>query len=235
MISFTKKLTAVILAIVLTFGLNVLIAKAAWTSAPSNPPSNNTDAPINVGTSDQTKNALLTVKGLWSTAGGYFSTMIGVATLVSPLSVGLVALFNGKIGATAYCDVNGQNCVSSSGLSAATSTVSATPSGAVMAFDLDACPSGWIAYTAAAGRNIIGTGTGYALRSVGGESTHRMTQAELVSHSHGYRVGTRNVGSNGKTVLDDDSGSYRVTDATGGSQPFNVMDPYVALLYCKKN
>lgn len=38
-----------------------------------------------------------------------------------------------------------------------------TPSGAVMAFNLASCPTGWSEYTAGQGRAIIGAGAGAGL------------------------------------------------------------------------
>lgn len=110
MINFTKKTLVVTLAILLAFGANMLLAAGTWTAAPASPPDNNVDAPLNVGATTQEKAGLLKAGGLWSTAGGYIATVLGVAMSDANFH-GLVGLFNGKIGATAYCDILGAKCV----------------------------------------------------------------------------------------------------------------------------
>lgn len=52
------------LALLLTVGIGYVFA--AWTPAPANPPNGNTDAPINVGASAQTKTGALTLGDLTS-------------------------------------------------------------------------------------------------------------------------------------------------------------------------
>jgi len=78
------------------------------------------------------------------------------------------------------------------------------PSGAVMAFDLAACPKGWTPFGDAAGRTVIGTGSyqetlidpagnpsptpitiNYALRQKDGKSFHTLNVNEMPPHSHG--------------------------------------------------
>ena len=64
------------------------------------------------------------------------------------------------------------------------------PAGAVVAFDLkDGCPPGWNPVEDAAGRTIVGTGTGAGLsvrnyRDRGGEERHLLEVAEMPRHSH---------------------------------------------------
>lgn len=62
------------------------------------------------------------------------------------------------------------------------------PSGAVMAFNLASCPSGWSALSGAAGRFIVGTGTlssdTYSLDDTGGEARHTLTANEMPAHTH---------------------------------------------------
>jgi microcystin-dependent protein len=135
------------------------------------------------------------------------------------------------------------------------------PSGAVMAFNLSACPTGWTAYAAAGGRTIIGVnaagGNGLSQRNLGdtpGEETHTMLVSELVSHSHtilinsagsGANEGTWNlnwgnagvVGSQSATPATLGAGiqNFMTEQPSGGGTPFNQMQPSVALLYCMKN
>ncbi|HET6147592.1 MAG TPA: hypothetical protein VFH68_08665 [Polyangia bacterium] len=98
-----------------------------------------------------------------------------------------------------------------SGLQAAS-----VPTGAVMAFDLDACPAGWAPFAPAGGRTIVGTnaagGNGLSARTRGqtlGEEAHTLTVAELPAHSH---TGTT-AGGNAMT--------YRVVYTTLGANTAN--------------
>ena len=111
------------------------------------------------------------------------------------------------------------------------------PSGAVMAFDLASCPPGWTEYTSARDRTIIGSGSSYSRGATGGETSHTLSVAEMPSHSHSvsalYPGGDGNdygiFGSNGYWLVGVESSNQ------GGSAPHNNMQPYIALLYCKKN
>lgn len=62
------------------------------------------------------------------------------------------------------------------------------PSGAVMAFDLASCPSGWTTFAGAAGRVIVGVGnngeTNYALNNSGGAENISLTVAQMPAHTH---------------------------------------------------
>ena len=86
-----------------------------------------------------------------------------------------------------------------------------------------------LALTLALGRVLAGYGTGVGLTTrflgqVEGEQLHTMTEAELVSHQHGYEF----VGPGGGGVLMgglEFPNNFPSTNATGGSQPFNVIQP----------
>lgn len=79
------------LALVIILGIGTYYAQAAWTPATSTPPTNNVEAPINVGSVDQLKSAGLGVNSLNVFGDGAFT---------------------GKINAQNYCNVNGSTCVS---------------------------------------------------------------------------------------------------------------------------
>lgn len=132
--------------------------------------------------------------------------------------------------------------------------------GAVVAFDRDrdnggTCPRGWDYYEPAGGRFIVGAGQHSnifagvelnrypshmenAARAVGGAEKHKLSIAEMPSHSHGVAYGVdgdRKAGMN-----NDPDHSYHGTGALrippeGGGQAHNNMPPYVALFYCIKN
>jgi len=123
------------------------------------------------------------------------------------------------------------------------------PSGAVMAFDLAACPKGWTAEPNAAGRFVIGMGTlgpdTYSLRQAGGAARHTLTVAEMPSHTHpvqGRRAGVRYEMGVAQPMQDawevptggPDFVGFSVA-ATGGGQPHENRPPYVAYLYCRKD
>lgn len=125
-----------------------------------------------------------------------------------------------------------------------------TPSGAVMAFDLPACPTGWTAYAPAEGRMLIGAGTGAgltprSLRDTGGQETHTLTVNELPPHAHALPGIVKDTG--GSYGLPVASGpnhgitwpGYNGTPTpssatTGAGAAYNQMPPYLALRYCKK-
>jgi len=212
----------------------------AWTGPTATPPANNTPAPINVGVIKQEKDGIFGSKGFYSLGTGWFSTTTRASWPPLNLTLGI----NGAVGATQYCDDNGANCKTMTELGG-------SPTGAVMAFDLASCPTGWTAYTAANGRNIIGTGTsgtvgavshvrGNATTGVGGEEKHVQTIAEMAYHNHfagnldqtlGYKGGT----NTNSYIFSGYSAPTWGTSYTGGSTAMPVMDPYIALLYCKKS
>lgn len=91
------------------------------------------------------------------------------------------------------------------------------PSGAVMAFNLANCPTGWSAFTATNGRTVVGIDGSQtefnALGKTGGEKTHALTVAEMPSHSHGGSVGsggTHNHSIYGGAAPGLGGGGYRV-------------------------
>src|ERR1051326_1157397 len=122
----------------------------------------------------------------------------------------------------------GDACVVTSDGTAQADNDFVMPTGAVLAFNLGACPTGWTPFTQAAGRAIIGTGIGSgltprALGDSGGEERHTMTIAELVPHSHTIQF-HKNFELDGQTGdFGPGGGDTETTDSAGGGQPFNVM------------
>ena len=113
---FRKTITQLfILIIVLSciFIANGLIL--AWTSPGSVPPDGNVDAPINVGSSSQYKEGALGIEGIFrGYSNAIFDGSVGIGTATP--SSGLKLDVDGAVGATEYCDENGENCVESGGL-----------------------------------------------------------------------------------------------------------------------
>lgn len=98
----------------------------------------------------------------------------------------------------------------------------------------------WVPY--AQGRVLIGAGTGtdvngvqrsFSAGATGGEYVHTMTQAEMPEHAHSGTIPIFSGGNGGSTGVDKNStsgGNYSYsTNATGGGQPFNVTQPYLAV------
>jgi hypothetical protein len=125
------------------------------------------------------------------------------------------------------------------------------PSGAVMAFNLGACPAGWTALAAAGGRAIVGVnpqgGNGLSERKLnasGGEEQHKLSVAELPAHTHtfaifsavgGFTQSDPNLKPQGGSLGGAVVGTSQPTDPTGGGTAFNNMQPWLALLYCQKD
>ena len=119
-------------------------------------------------------------------------------------------------------------------------------SGEVIAFNLSTCPTGWSEFTGARGRTIIGTGQGAGLTNrilgdIGGEEMHNLTIAEMPSHTHSFPtspiygvISNTASGNGGDSGYWADFRSLPNTNPTGGSQPHNIMQPYISLLYCVK-
>ena len=128
-------------------------------------------------------------------------------------------------------------------------STAALPSSAVVAFDLpNGCPDGWTEFADAAGRTIIGQGsgmddgngkplTGRKYRGHGGEEKVKLTVAEMPTHGHS---GVTAVGSyNAAHLATQDSQNLPQArgsiGASGSSKPHNNMPPYIALYFCKKD
>jgi hypothetical protein len=165
-----------------------------------------------------------------------------------------------KLGAVPYA-VEAERASQASGALAA----QLVPSGAVMAFDLDACPPGWTEMTSTAGRMIVGTraeaGAGLSARArgdSGGSESITLSEAQLPAHSHpvedpghthppmgasfiggGAVEGPANVATNGLSFGLASRTGVNTTGievgSTGQGAKIGVMPPFVALLYCRKS
>lgn len=87
----------------------------------------------------------------------------------------------------------------------------------------------------------------HSYQSTGGEEKHTLTVAELPPHSHGIQIlqhseylrenrgyqGTDSVGRDAQQT--DPKWAVRYTEIAGNGQAHNVMPPFIALFYCKKD
>ena len=135
------------------------------------------------------------------------------------------------------------------------------PTGAVMAFNLTACPvaSGWQPLANAQGRVIVGAGTindnypgearppwtfndTYAVGDQGGYGTWQMDEAELDAHDHNFNVNNYSAfsttlpagGPNSVLVLTGPPPGTNIIGSRGANTPQKNMPPYLAYIYCQK-
>ncbi len=129
------------------------------------------------------------------------------------------------------------------------------PAGAVMAFQLNACPDGWREFGRARGRFIIGSGNfdnenytyngrnwssgarTYVMNNRGGYANWLQGEDEIAEHSHTVPILSRSGYSTllgGRDAADTDSSAAMDTSIEGGTTPMENIPPYLALLYCIK-
>ncbi|WP_299750299.1 hypothetical protein [uncultured Tateyamaria sp.] len=119
------------------------------------------------------------------------------------------------------------------------------PKGAVMAFNLEDCPIGWAPFSEAAGRTLIGAGKGDGLSDrklghSGGAENHKLTPAEMPTHSHMQRVGQHAITKNKITAwnlanpLTGGARDLHHTGTAGSGQEHNNMQPFAVVTYCKR-
>lgn len=136
------------------------------------------------------------------------------------------------------------------------------PAGAVMAFDLAACPSGWVELTAARGRTVIGVTAGLTRGTAVGANSLNLTTQQLPTHVHSgttgggnpmthrvvFQVGTASAGNHavgwaGGAYAEATDSNYTgaahthdfTTAAAGEGKPVDNRQDSLPLLYCKKN
>jgi hypothetical protein len=166
------------------------------------------------------------------------------------VTVGGESLGRTKLGAVPYAveAASASNAVGQLG-------TQVVPSGAVMAFDLAACPAGWTALADAQGRVIVGTTTGVALKARVGADQVTLTAAQMPTHTHtvsdpGHAHSVANTVDYGLPPVFNTMGNQGVGRTTitsgssptgislqnaGSSMPFDNRQASLALLYCKKN
>ena len=86
-------------------------------------------------------------------------------------------------------------------------------------------------------RFLLGAGGSYTSGSTGGEKTHKLTVAEMPSHTHNYKLAYGvndpakgfNYGTNLAGTFSED-----FSQAAGGNQAHNNMPPYIAVYMWKR-
>ncbi len=112
----TKQIFFGLLAlVVLLSGVSLVDASGVWKNPTATPPENNVEAPLNVGTDAQDKAGVLRVTGFRSFFDAIFDTKVQIGTTAT-IPSSLKLLVDGRVGAEAYCDRQGNNCVTSSGI-----------------------------------------------------------------------------------------------------------------------
>ena len=134
------------------------------------------------------------------------------------------------------------------------------PVGAIIPFDLSTgCPEGWSRFERAGGRTLIGAGphtnldrsgrpiSSYQVGQFGGEEQHQLTIDEISPHDHKIQTArARNMqGANDYTFdefvgrddpnVDPKRNHISYSEKEGGGKPFNVMGPYIALSFCRRD
>ncbi|HMA93836.1 MAG TPA: hypothetical protein VKP30_14195 [Polyangiaceae bacterium] len=137
------------------------------------------------------------------------------------------------------------------------------PAGAVMAFDLAACPAGWTELEAARGRVLVGVATGLTRGTAVGANSVKLTTNQIPAHAHTGTTGYGNamqyrvVATIGLSHANNhvngwtgtaDFGDYNdddwpmsahthsfTTSEVGAGQAFDNRQESLPLLYCKKN
>jgi microcystin-dependent protein len=123
------------------------------------------------------------------------------------------------------------------------------PSGAILAFDLDICPSGWEPFDPLDGRVVVGAGSGSKLTprrrgDPGGAEEITLEPKHLPQHTHAVYPHAGAVSPNSGTPgasgpsKDPNPGSNvqpsQSGPGPGSSAPLGIMPPFYTLLYCKK-
>ena len=135
----------------LSASVQVFAQSASFTEPPSAPPSNNAYAPLDTSPFGQSKGAGLILNYNVDSNGTLLpggtdglivaTGTVGINTLTPVPTLGLNVI--GKVGASAYCDVNGNNCTTSLGTSGPLPSYNDLPSGAVAGWcELPASGSG---------------------------------------------------------------------------------------------
>jgi len=107
------------------------------------------------------------------------------------------------------------------------------PSGAVMAFNLAACPSGWSELVAARGRYIVGLPNGGTLAGTTGTELSNNENRAVGQHTHNMWFAAGGSGPRRVNTAENNAGGPITTEVAGSVVGTNA--PYIQLLVCQKD
>lgn len=119
------------------------------------------------------------------------------------------------------------------------------PKGAIMAFDLSSCPQWWSRWNNADGRFLMGASS--QIGSVGGDDKVHLTVDQLPKHRFPIRIWRRwndweHTAGNVIRIWDskpwprgEKKETVGYTDYVWEWRAINIQNPYVKVIYCKKN
>jgi len=112
--------------------------------------------------------------------------------------------------------------------------VNVVPSGAIMAFDLTSCPSGWTEYTAARGRFLRGIDNGAGNDPDGTRAPGATQEDELKAHTHTY-FQSYDKNAQYASTNTEDGNKGGVTGSSGSTGGTETRPKNVAVLFCRKS
>ena len=129
-----------LISTVILLSSSVQVFAQTFTEPASAPPSNNAYAPLDTSSQGQAKAGGLDLNSSGAPNGLIVEQgNVGIGTPTPATTLNVI----GKVGAAAYCDVNGNNCTTSLGTSGPISSYNDLPSGAVAGWcELPASGSG---------------------------------------------------------------------------------------------
>lgn len=116
------------------------------------------------------------------------------------------------------------------------------PPGAVMAFNLNACPDGWVQFADATGRTVIGTGNYFETYAIAGRTDWSVNETYALGDLGGFADWRQNLNESGivesPTTINPAAipGPIAFAQMPAGFDPapHQNRQPYVSLLYCER-
>ena len=176
----------------------------------------------------------VTISSSTFTNGTISTTTITGATIGAATMTGDLVLYSGA-------PLTSSSAAPRSYVDTQVSSVSGVPVGAVIAFNLTACPTGWAAANGAGttvdmrGYFVRGLDTGGAIdpsRTLGS-----LQQDQLQDHTHGvaFRVSANGTGSAEEIQNYPSTGYYATSPPLTGNHGTETRPKNIALLYCQKS
>jgi hypothetical protein len=198
---------------------------------------------VGIGTTAVTSNKLTVAGTIRSTAGGIVYPDGTTQTTATLIASGTVAAFAGASAPTGTVLCDGSSYSTTGIYANLFAVIGYTYGGSGGSFNVPDLRGRVIAMVSGAsgrlGSGYTGGFTGTAsLGASGGEQGHTQTYSELVSHAHGISSAGGYTGTNSGLGGTGGGGSLwqytpaaTGTDAAGGNQPFNVVQPTLILNY----